>query len=80
MSDALNLHPTNEARMIEAIKAVQAILPGFAIALIVAPFGHEAGQRANYIGNAARDDIRVLLKEMIARWESNYHPASELDQ
>lgn len=36
--------------------------------LMVFPFGSEDG-RCNYISNGARVDIRVLLREQLARWE-----------
>lgn len=61
--------------MVQAIKAVEAILPGCAVALVVAPLGAAPGRRANYIGNGKRDDIRVMLKEVIARWEGRGHDA-----
>lgn len=35
--------------------------------LLVFPFGHEG--RANYISNAKREDVLVLLKEQVARFE-----------
>lgn len=28
--------------------------------------------KVNYIGNGARDDVRVAMKEVIARWEGRY--------
>lgn len=37
--------------------------------LLVFPFGAEEGQRCNYVSNAERADIVVLLKEMVARFE-----------
>lgn len=36
--------------------------------LLVFPFGATDG-RCNYISNGARDDIRTMLKEQLARWE-----------
>lgn len=35
--------------------------------LLVFPFGHAAG-RCNYISNANREDVVVLLKEQLARF------------
>jgi hypothetical protein len=61
--------------MVQAIKAVEAILPGCAIALVVAPFGAAPGRRANYIGNGERSDIRALLKEVLARCECRHQEA-----
>jgi hypothetical protein len=60
---------------VEAIKAVEAILPGHAIALVAAPFGAAPGRRANYVGNGDRADIRALLKEVLARWEGRHQEA-----
>lgn len=37
--------------------------------LLVFPFGEGKGNRTNYISNADRRDIVVLLKEMTARFE-----------
>lgn len=37
--------------------------------LLVFPFGAEEGKRCNYVSNAERADIVVLLKEMVARFE-----------
>jgi len=38
--------------------------------LMVFPFGEEVAGRCNYISNGAgRDDVVVLMKEMIARFE-----------
>jgi len=28
--------------------------------------------RINYIGNGPREDVRVALKELVARWEGRY--------
>lgn len=67
-------------RMVQAIKAVEAILPGYAIALIVAPFGAALGRRANYIGNGERADIRAMMKEVLARWEGRYQKAPRRPQ
>ena len=63
-----------------AMQAMEKVFPGCAVVLIVAPFGGPAGQRANYIGNGHRDDIRVLLKEVVARWEGRAHDAPEMKQ
>lgn len=42
-------------------------------ALLVFPFGETPkGNRINYIGNGERDDIKVALKELLARWEGRY--------
>lgn len=36
--------------------------------LLTFPFGATDG-RCNYISNGARDEIRVMLREQLARWE-----------
>jgi hypothetical protein len=42
--------------------------------LMVFPFGDAAGGRCNYISNGSdRNEVVVLMKEMIARFESHYH-------
>jgi hypothetical protein len=32
----------------------------------------EGTGRINYIGNGEREDVRVALKELLARWEGRY--------
>jgi hypothetical protein len=54
--------------------------PGCAVALLVAPFGAPAGARINYIGNGQRDDMRVMMKEVVARWEGTGHAGTETRQ
>jgi len=52
----------------------------FAFVLLIAPFSDETTRdekgRVNYISNAERDDIQLLLKEMVERWEE---PGAVLD-
>jgi hypothetical protein len=40
-----------------------------AFVLLIAPFDGPEGARTNYISNAARKDIVVMMKEVIARFE-----------
>lgn len=41
--------------------------------LLVFPFGEaDDRSRINYISNGQREDIRVALKELLARWEGRY--------
>ena len=74
------LNPLGDDRMVEAIKAVEAILPGYAVVLVVAPFGAARGRRSNYVSNGERSDIRALLKELLARWECRYQQAGARPQ
>ena len=67
------LNPDGDARMVQAIKAVEAILPGYAVVLVVAPFGAAPLRRANYISNGARADIRATIKEILDQWEDQPH-------
>jgi hypothetical protein len=43
-------------------------------ALLTYNFGEnlEGTGRINYIGNGTRDDVRIALKELLARWEGRY--------
>lgn len=52
-----------------AMHGLTQIFPGCAIALVVAPFDAPVGGRANWVSNAKRDDMLVLLKEIVARFE-----------
>lgn len=38
-------------------------------ALLLTEFGASEGGRVNYISNGSRDDMRIMLKELLARWE-----------
>jgi hypothetical protein len=40
-----------------------------AFVLLLAPFNGPPGQRANYISNADRETVVILMKEVIARFE-----------
>ena len=43
-------------------------------ALLTYNFGEDitGTGRVNYIGNGQREDVRVALKELLARWEGRY--------
>jgi hypothetical protein len=41
-------------------------------ALLTFPFGEVKDGRVNYIGNGERDEVRLALKELLARWEGRY--------
>ena len=41
--------------------------------LLVMPFDGPEGARANYISNAKREDVLVMLKEVVARFEGQPH-------
>jgi hypothetical protein len=42
------------------------------IVILTFPFGDVKDGRVNYIGNGQRDEVRVALKELLARWEGRY--------
>jgi hypothetical protein len=46
-----------------------------AFVVLTANFGDYAGGRVNYVSNAEREDIKVMLKELLARWEGRYDEA-----
>lgn len=58
-----------------AMEAMVKVFPGCGIVLLVAPFNAPPNARVNYVSNAARDDIVVLLKEVVARFEGRAHDA-----
>ena len=70
----------SSARMQAAMAALDAAFPDCAIALIVAPTGSAPGRRANWVSNAKRADMVVLLKEVVARFEGRVHDAPEAKQ
>lgn len=45
-------------------------------ALLTYEFGKPKDGKVNYIGNGERDDVRVALKELLARWEGRYADTS----
>lgn len=63
--------------MQKAMERLVSMFPACGIALIVAPFGALPGARANWISNGKREDMVVLLKEVIARFEGRAHDAPE---
>jgi hypothetical protein len=50
------------------------------IVLLVAPFGAPNGARVNYVSNAEREEIIVMMKEVIARFEGRAHEAPAAKQ
>lgn len=72
---------TNEL-MRQAIKAVEAVLPGCGIALVVFtdPAPGVTGSTANYIGNRPRPEMLVAMKEVTARWEGRGHASHSTKQ
>jgi hypothetical protein len=51
-----------------------------AFVVLTANFGDFEGGRVNYVSNAERADIIVMLKELLARWEGRYDEAPEMRQ
>lgn len=50
-------------------------------ALLTYEFGAKPEHgRVNYIGNGNRSDIRAALKELLARWDGQAIPASNVQQ
>lgn len=41
-------------------------------ALLIYEFGTPKDGRVNYVGNGQRDDVRMAIKELLARWEGRY--------
>lgn len=41
--------------------------------LLIMPFGAPEGARTNYVSNGKREDILVMLKEVVARFEGQAH-------
>lgn len=65
----------SKLRMKLAMDDLIEAFPGCAVVLVIAPFDAPRGARTNYIGNGQREDIKVLLKELLARWEGRAHDA-----
>ena len=55
--------------MSAAMDVLTKIFPGKGLVLLVIDTGSEEGRRTNYISNCQRDDMRVAMKEILARWE-----------
>lgn len=49
-------------------------------ALLTYEFGKPKDGKVNYIGNGERNDVRVAMKEVIARWEGRYAEPSTAEQ
>jgi hypothetical protein len=69
-----------KAHLQNVMKALEDIIPGCAIVLLVAPFNAPEGARVNYISNGKRETMLVLLKEFVARAEGRAHDAPERKQ
>lgn len=63
-----------------AMRLLVSLFPGCAIALLVAPFDAPEGARVNWVSNAQREDMLILLKEVSARFEGRAHDAPETKQ
>ena len=66
--------------MQKVMKELTRVFPNCGIALIIAPFGAPPGARANWISNGEREDMIVLMEEVIARFEGRVHSAPEVKQ
>jgi len=63
--------------MTAAMDALVLTFPGCAITLLIAPPSKPGEkQDVNYIGNADRDQVRRMMKELLARWEDPDHKMS----
>lgn len=60
--------------------ALEKLYPGCALVLLVAPFGAPPNARVNYVSNAKREDITVMMKEVTARFEGRAHDAPRTPQ
>lgn len=61
--------------MQETMAALEKIFPGCALVLLVSPFNAPVGGRVNYVSNSKREEIVVLLKEVVARFEGRAQDA-----
>lgn len=68
------------ARMQSVMSVLVEAFPKCAIALMVAPFDAPVGARVNWISNGKREDMVVMLKEVVARFEGRKHDAPESKQ
>ena len=66
--------------MNHVMSALEKMFPGCALVLLIAPFSAPVGARVNYVSNGNRDDIVVLMKELVARFEGRAHDAPERPQ
>ena len=67
-------HMNDLAKMLDQYFNAGANPKRVGFALLVYNFGEDitGTGRVNYIGNGARPDVLVALKELIARWEGRY--------
>lgn len=68
-------HAASAEMMRAAVEALGKVFPGCAVVLLVAPFGAPPNARVNYASNARREDISVLLREVVGRFEGRAHDA-----
>ena len=52
----------------------------FGFALMVYELNKPMDGGVNYVGNGAREDVLVAMKEVVARWEGNYAEPSAAKQ
>ncbi len=72
---------TDPALLMQGTMAgLEQLFPGCALVLLVAPFGAPPDARVNYVSNGQRDDIVVMLKEVVGRFEGRTHDAPETKQ
>jgi hypothetical protein len=79
VSDHQPIQKETRAAMNSLARGIDKILNGDAtdkrwgFALLVFPFGEGPHRdRMNYIGNGAREDVLVAIKELAARWEGRH--------
>jgi hypothetical protein len=67
--------------MSKAIAALEKVFPGCGLVLLVVPFSEVPGESVNYISNVARENMRIMLKEMVDGWDhAATHHAPEARQ
>lgn len=69
-----------EQTLQRAMEALVQVFPDAGIVLLVAPFGGRPGQRVICISNGERENIIVLLKELLAHWEGRLQEAPSTKQ
>lgn len=56
------------------------VFPGCAVAVLVAPFDAPKDARVNWVSNGKREDMLVMMKELIARFEGRVQDTPEAPQ